>query len=149
MVSPCKALERAGGMELDFSHTLTGGRAGFPALMDALEGYFAARGAPEAGIGALMVAVDEVVSNILNHGGEHLRIEVRAGADASAAWVEVEDDGPAFDPTVAAAPDTGLPVEDRDIGGLGIHLVRKLANEVAYERRGARNRLRFSKTFRS
>lgn len=136
-------------MELDFSHTLTGGRAGFPALMDALEGYFAARHAPQAAIAALMVAVDEVVSNILNHGGEALAVRVSAGAGGAAAWVEVEDDGPPFDPTAAASPDTGLALEDREVGGLGIHLVRKLADEVAYERRGERNRLRFSKTFRS
>lgn len=136
-------------METEFSQTLTGGRSGFSALMNALEGYLIRRGAPEAALGALMVSVDEVVSNILNHGGEALRVAVSAGADGRAAWVEVVDDGPPFDPTAAAAPDTGLPLEERDVGGLGIHLVRKLADEVAYDRRGGRNRLRFSKTFSS
>lgn len=136
-------------MEPDFSHTLSGGRAGFPALMDALEAFLSARAAPEPDAGALMVAVDEVVSNILTHGGEALSVQVAAGADGRRAWVEIVDDGPPFDPTAAAAPDTALPVEDRDIGGLGIHLVRKLSDEVAYERRADRNRLRFSKTFRS
>lgn len=136
-------------MELDFSHTLSGGRTGFPALMDALEAYLVDRGVPDAAAGALMVAADEVVSNILDHGGRALSVEVTARVGDGRAWVEVVDDGPAFDPTAAAAPDTGLSVEDRDIGGLGIHLVRKLSDEVAYERRGDRNRLRFSKTFRS
>lgn len=136
-------------MELDFSHTLSGGRTGFPALMDALEAYLAERGVPGAAAGALMVAADEVVSNILDHGGRAPSVEVTARVADGRAWVEVVDDGPAFDPTAAAAPDTGLSVEDRDIGGLGIHLVRKLSDEVAYERRGDRNRLRFSKTFRS
>lgn len=136
-------------MEPDFSHTLSGGHAGFPALMDALEAYFAARGAPAAVTGALMVVVDEVVSNILNHGGEGLCVEVTARAAGGRAWVEVVDDGPAFDPIAAAAPDTSLSVEDRDVGGLGIHLVRQLSDEVAYERRENRNRLRFAKTFRS
>ena len=136
-------------MELDFSRTLSGGRAALPALMDALEAHLVERGAPDAAVGALMVAADEVLSNILDHGGRSPSVEVTAGVGDGRAWVEVVDDGPAFDPIAAAAPDTSLSVEDRDVGGLGIHLVRQLSDEVAYERRENRNRLRFAKTFRS
>jgi serine/threonine-protein kinase RsbW len=59
--------------------------------------------------------------------------------------VVVADDGPEFDPLSAAEPDTTLGVEDRPIGGLGIALVRRLMDEVAYERRDGRNRLRFER----
>jgi anti-sigma regulatory factor (Ser/Thr protein kinase) len=49
------------------------------------------------------------------------------------------DDGPPFDPFSQAAPDTTLSIEDRPIGGLGIHLVRKLMDEISYERRDGHN----------
>jgi serine/threonine-protein kinase RsbW len=57
----------------------------------------------------------------------------------------VSDDGPEFDPLAAEAPDTTLAVEDRPIGGLGIELVKRLMDEVRYERSGGRNRLRLAR----
>jgi serine/threonine-protein kinase RsbW len=53
----------------------------------------------------------------------------------------VLDDAPPFDPLEAPEPDTTLPVEQRPLGGLGIFLVRKLMDEVQYERRDGRNRV--------
>ncbi len=49
------------------------------------------------------------------------------------------DDGVPFNPLSAAAPDTNLPLEERDGGGLGIHLVRNLVYEVSYQRRIDKN----------
>jgi serine/threonine-protein kinase RsbW len=49
------------------------------------------------------------------------------------------DDGEPFDPFRQEAPDTSLPVEDRPIGGLGLHLVPRLVDEVSYERRDGCN----------
>jgi serine/threonine-protein kinase RsbW len=53
----------------------------------------------------------------------------------------MEDDGPAFDPFSAAEPDTEADVETRDVGGLGVHFVRRMAREAAYERRDGLNRV--------
>ena len=61
--------------------------------------------------------------------------------DADRLCLSVEDDGRAFDPLARAVPDTGLAVEEREIGGLGIHFVRSLVQDIAYERRGPLNRL--------
>lgn len=91
---------------------------------------------------SLSVALDELLANALSHG--------MAGRDAGSITVEVEldqerltvtltDDGPPFDPFGPAAPDTTLSVEERPIGGLGIHLVRRLVDEVSYHRRDGRN----------
>ena len=52
------------------------------------------------------------------------------------------DDGPAFDPLAAQAPDTTLGLDERPVGGLGLMLVRRLMDDVAYERRDGRNHLR-------
>ena len=73
---------------------------------------------------------------------EHQRQESRIQAAKDAELQRLRDlvaDGPPFDPFRQAAPDTTLSVADRPIGGLGIHLVRELMDEVSYERRDARN----------
>lgn len=135
-------------MEPEFSHTLLGGRAGLGALLDDLESGLAARGAPMAAVSAVLIAADEVLSNILDHGGaKTVEVAARLGDGRIEVWIE--DDGVAFDPLAAEAPDTQLSIEDREIGGLGILLVRKLMDEVGYERAGKHNRLRFSKSYTS
>jgi anti-sigma regulatory factor (Ser/Thr protein kinase) len=97
---------------------------------------------PEGVRRSFNVALDELLANLLSHGmagvddGE-LTFEVEPDRDRLT--VTLVDDGPPFDPFSEAAPDTALSVEDRPIGGLGIHLVRKLMDEVSYERRDGHN----------
>lgn len=134
-------------MEPDFSHTLLDGATGLSALLDTLEEDLAGRGVPMAVVSSVMIAADEVISNALNHGGGAPSVEVAAKVEGGRVTVRIVDDGAAFDPLAAEAPDTTLSVEDREIGGLGIHLVRKMMDHVAYERRGKHNRLLFSKSF--
>jgi len=54
---------------------------------------------------------------------------------------ELTDDAAPFDPLTARVPDLTSPVDERRIGGLGIHLVRTLMDRVAYERVWNDNRL--------
>jgi sigma-B regulation protein RsbU (phosphoserine phosphatase) len=51
-----------------------------------------------------------------------------------------------FDPTLVETPDTSLMAEERRVGGLGIHLVRKLMDSVNYEREDGKNILTLVKT---
>jgi serine/threonine-protein kinase RsbW len=133
-------------MESDFSAVLTDGRAGFPALLDAIEAHLVAAGVPQAAAAPVLIAFDEVISNILDYGGAaRVQVGLRV-ADARIA-VEIADDGAAFNPIDAKAPDTTLSVEARDVGGLGIHLVLALMDSVAYERSAGLNHLRFSKAY--
>jgi serine/threonine-protein kinase RsbW len=133
-------------MESDFSAVLTDGRAGFPALLDAIEAHLAATGVPQAAAAPVLIAFDEVVSNILDHGrAASVQVDVRVAGGRIA--VEIADDGAAFNPIAADTPDTSQSVEDRPIGGLGIHLVRTLMDSVDYDRSSGRNHLRFSKAF--
>jgi len=53
----------------------------------------------------------------------------------------IEDDGVAFDPLQAPAPDIGAALADRAVGGLGIHFVKNLMSSVDYERVGGHNRI--------
>src|SRR4051812_30429225 len=125
-------------MESDFSATLRDGRAGFPALLDAMEAHMAAAGVPAAVVAPIMIASDEVLSNVLNYGGEDPSVEVLVRVGDGRVAVQIADDGAAFNPIAAATPDTGLSIEDRAIGGLGIHLVKTLMDSVDYERSAGR-----------
>lgn len=136
-------------MEPDFSHTLLDGAVGLSALLDTLEEELVARGVPLAAVSSLLIAADEVISNALNHGGGAPVVEVAARVADGQVTMRITDDGVAFDPLAAAPPDTSLSIEDREIGGLGIHLVRKLMDRIDYERSGKHNRLQFSKSFAS
>ena len=93
----------------------------------------------------LALICDELAANIVHHGAEaapppsYFAIRVDRRPDGLA--VLVEDNGQAFDPLSAPVPDLDESVEDRPIGGLGLHLVRTLVQEIRYERANGVNRL--------
>ena len=99
---------------------------------------------------AINLVLDEVVTNVIDHGfkGLHGKPEIRLTMtlEGDELTILVEDNGQAFDPLQAAAPDLDLPLEDRPVGGLGIHIVRSVMNTVEYDRRGGRNVLTMHKT---
>jgi serine/threonine-protein kinase RsbW len=136
-------------MTREFSQTLTGGRGGLTAFMDAIEAGLDEAGAPPSAVAPLMIAIDELVTNALSHGadGGEPVVEVKVRVEPGEAAIEVIDDGRAFDPTAAAAPDLTQDLDERQIGGLGLHLVRRLMDAVAYERRPGHNHLRISKRY--
>ena len=99
-------------------------------------------GVPAAVRRTMNVVLDELLANTVTYGladkaGGTATIDVELHGDRLV--VTLTDDGTPFDPFGRAAPDTTLSVEDRPIGGLGIHLVRQLVDEVSYHRRGDRN----------
>ena len=96
----------------------------------------------------LMVAADEIFSNIVRYSG------------ATRWWLSVElthhpegvrlvftDDGKSFDPLAHRDPDTTLSAEERDIGGLGILIVKKTMSPVIYKRRNGKNILTMGKDY--
>jgi serine/threonine-protein kinase RsbW len=87
---------------------------------------------------SMSVALDELVANALSHGLAAL-VEVAVELDQKRLSITISDDGPSFDPFARDAPDTTLSLEARPIGGLGIHLVQRLVDEVSYERRNGCN----------
>jgi len=94
----------------------------------------------------IAVAVDEIFSNIARYayrpdtGGVTVRMAV--GGDAV---IEFEDSGVPYDPLSAEAPDLSLSAERREVGGLGIFMVRRTMDSVAYRRDGHRNILIITK----
>jgi anti-sigma regulatory factor (Ser/Thr protein kinase) len=76
-----------------------------------------------------------------SHDGTVQHVEFTLTLSPGEVTLQVVDEGDPFDPLQAPAPDFSAPLEDRPKGGLGLHLLRELADRVAYERRGGRNRL--------
>ena len=116
--------------------------AGLAQLAERVEGFGAAQRLPASVVNALNVVLDEAVSNAINHGyaaGVRGEIAVRLRRAHDRVSVEVEDDGRPFDPLQAPPPDLSLPLDQRPIGGLGIHLIRNLMDEISYARVGGRN----------
>jgi serine/threonine-protein kinase RsbW len=106
---------------------------------------------PSRALYSVNLALDEVVSNIVLYGYEDsnddpivVKMEVR-GAELMAS---VEDSGREFDPLSLPAPDLHAPLEDRQVGGLGIHLMRSLMDAVEYRRHDSKNLLTMRKGVR-
>ena len=96
----------------------------------------------------LKLAIEEVVVNIINYAypqGEHDEIMIEASASTEALRFKITDNGIAFAPTDAPDVDTSLSAEERQIGGLGIFLVRQLMDSINYERVDGKNILTLTK----
>jgi len=91
---------------------------------------------------SVSVALDELLSNTIAYGfagrgGGEVSIDVELRTDRLC--VTLTDNGKPFNPLDMGAPDTALSVEERQIGGLGIHVARRMMDDVAYHRRADRN----------
>ena len=89
----------------------------------------------------LHLIIEELALNAMTYGGaESVQILITTAPDT--VTVEISDDGVAFDPlNDAPQPDVKAALEDRTIGGLGIHLVRTLTDDLNYRWDGERNHL--------
>ena len=108
----------------------------------AFAGFAEAHALPADARRSISVALDELLANALTHGRtgrDPCSVTVEAQLDENRLTVTVTDDGMPFDPFAREAPDTTLSLEERSIGGLGIHLVGKLMDEVSYQRREDHN----------
>ena len=98
-------------------------------------------GVDEAALFDIQLAVDEAVSNIVEHGyaGKEGLITLRLRREGRDVIVELVDQGKFFDPTTAPDPDLERGLEDRRIGGLGIYFMRKKMDIIHYRREESGN----------
>lgn len=99
----------------------------------------------------LDVAVDEVFSNIANYayqpGSGSATIRVEREENPSSVVLTFFDSGKPYNPLLKEDPDVSLSAEEREAGGLGIFLVKKLMDELTYDYREGQNILRIRKFF--
>jgi anti-sigma regulatory factor (Ser/Thr protein kinase) len=95
------------------------------------------------------IAIDELFSNIAHYaynpetGDATVRVEVIE--DPMAVIITFIDNGVPYDPLKQKDPDTTLPAEERELGGLGIYMVKKTMDDITYEYKDGKNILSIKK----
>ncbi len=93
-------------------------------------------GFTEKDIYSLQLAADEAASNIIEHaylGVSDASIDIGCDMQSDLIVITMHDTGQSFDPAKVKKPNLEADLSDRQIGGLGIYLMRKLMDEVSYE----------------
>lgn len=108
-------------------------------LLDALEAYTDAQDLPIKAASRLMLLADELAANVVMHARGATFFTAEVSREAALLRFTLTDDGPEYDPLKRGAANTHGSVEERDIGGLGVHFVEKLAATADYRRADGRN----------
>lgn len=113
-----------------------------PSLFVAIDEALARAGIAPSLANDIRLVSEEVVCNALAHGrqaGDGHEVIVEMSVREDRILLCFRDDGAPFDPLEHPPPDLECDLEERQIGGLGVHLIRTLADEIAYVREGRHN----------
>ena len=116
-----------------------------PSLFAAIDDALARAGIAPSLAHDVHLVSEEVVCNAIEHGqqpGDGHEVTVEIAVQDDRVILCFRDDGEPFDPLSQPPPDLDADIKERPIGGLGVHLVRTLANEITYTREADRNVLR-------
>jgi serine/threonine-protein kinase RsbW len=119
-----------------------GTRAGLSRAIDAFDGFCLAQTLEPSAVWPFQVALDEILSNIVDHGYRGRTdgvIDLTFTVADGELGVTVEDDATPLDPLALPPPNTTAPLEQRQPGGLGVHFVKGLMDRLEYARRDDRN----------
>lgn len=111
-------------------------------LQDELEKFGASHSFPKPSLHAVQLALEEHLTNIVRYAYKDDRehhIRVRLAFRPPVFRIEVEDDGRPFNPLEHPTPNLSLPLDERPIGGMGIHMIRKSLDALEYRRENDRN----------
>ena len=137
-------------MESGLSLQIENNFAAINPASEKMRAHLASCGAPGEATFLADLIVEELVTNTIKYGydddARHF-IDVTVDFQEGRLSIEIRDDGHEFNPLLQESPDTTLSAEERQIGGLGIHLVREMTDDVRYERRGHENVVIATKTF--
>lgn len=122
--------------------------AELPRVAESVEEFCANLAIPAGYAFKLNVAIEELLTNTISYGygdaGRH-EIAIDIKREGEAIVTELSDDARPFDPLNAPPPDLNSAIEDRRIGGLGVHLVKTLMDDVGYAYRDGRNHITLRK----
>jgi len=106
---------------------------------------------PSRALYAVNLALDELVTNTILYGfddPENQEFEVRLDVSGTELRGELRDGGRVFNPLEVPPPNLDAPLQEREVGGLGLHLVRSLMDRLEYRREGVKNVLTLAKRIR-
>jgi serine/threonine-protein kinase RsbW len=136
-------------MSATFEKPLRKAEADLIALLPEAEGFLKGHGASARATSRVLIILEEMILNLVKYATASATqdIDVRLEVADDGVVVQIADDGAPFDPRGApdfdkTKPLETKPLEERRPGGMGIQIVRKLANEIHYERLDGRNYLR-------
>jgi len=112
-----------------------------PVMLDCIEDGSLEQGFDAATVNEVRLACEEALVNVIHYAypGKDGDLEIIYHNKKEGLEIQIIDSGVPFDPLSLPAPDTESPIEERGIGGLGIYLMRKVMNEVKYQREYERN----------
>lgn len=133
----------------DYHFTLKNQLADLAPLAERIRNSVTDLGLTERDLFCIDLVCDELITNTIKYGytdtAEH-EIAVNLSVRPHEIVIELEDDGQPFNPLNNSAPDTTLALQDRPIGGLGIHLLREMMDHCEYRHAGGRNYVTFQKS---
>ena len=109
--------------------------------LDVLQDFISALIPDEKVLNNVLIATEEIFVNIAHYAytPDSGDVFIEADIKPDKIILEFRDSGKPYDPVSKTDPDTSLSAEERDIGGLGIFMVKKLMDEVRYEYRDGEN----------
>jgi sigma-B regulation protein RsbU (phosphoserine phosphatase) len=111
-------------------------------VIEAFDAFSDQSGVPTSVTMKFNVVLDDLLTNIISYafpdGGEH-EILIHGENSTDRLRLVIEDDGQPFDPFALPEVDTSQTLEERQVGGLGIHLVKNVMDEASYLRNGNKN----------
>ena len=115
-----------------------------PELSSMVEAFGDANGLPDPKVFVINLALDELITNTVTHGLDEMaeaEIRITMRVVAGTLILVKEDNGQPFDPMEDTNADVTSSLEERAVGGLGLHLVKNFADRISYEFVEGRNRL--------
>lgn len=120
-------------------------------VIEFVEKFGAAHGIQRAAINDLNVCLDELLNNTISYGYDDQAphsIAVDLTLAAGLLTADIKDDGKPFDPRKSTPKPSRGTIQSRAVGGLGLHFVKTLMDEVGYMRMGRNNVVRLVKRLR-
>jgi serine/threonine-protein kinase RsbW len=105
-------------------------------------------GLSQKDISEIRLAVDEAYTNIIKHAYKNTpkeKVNIEIGSDSNHLWITLIDKGKSFDPSSYSEPDLMKRIKEKKRGGMGVYLIRKLMDQVQYNRKGHTNEIRMVK----
>ncbi|MEX0845222.1 MAG: ATP-binding protein [Balneolaceae bacterium] len=105
-------------------------------------------GLSQKDISEIRLAVDEAYTNIIKHAYKDSPtslVNIEIGSNSNQLWISLKDEGKSFDPSTYSEPNLMKKIKEKKRGGMGVYLIRKLMDQVQYNRKGHKNEIRMVK----